>query len=57
MALDVAAMGQHVSARLEVMDRIVRVHLLLPPMLGFFSGMIGNAVRDRGAVLLEDKSG
>ena len=55
MALDITAMGQTIAARLEVQDTLVRVHLVLPPMLGFFSGMIGTAVREGGARMLEDK--
>ena len=56
MALEINAMGQAVSARLEVLDTAVRVHLMLPPMLAFFSGMIGAAVREGGTRMLEDKS-
>ncbi|NIJ08187.1 hypothetical protein FHS31_001804 [Sphingomonas vulcanisoli] len=56
MALEVIAMGQTVSARLEVEDALVRVQLVLPAMLGFFSGMISSAVREGGAKVLEDKS-
>jgi hypothetical protein len=55
MNLEIAAMGQTISARLEVQDTLVRVHLLLPPMLSFFSGIIGNAVREGGERMLEDK--
>ena len=54
MALEIKAMGQLLTARLEVQESIVRVHLDLPPMLAFFSGMISTAVRDGGAKLLED---
>lgn len=57
MALEIGAMGQRVSARLEVLDTLVRVHLTLPPMLAFFSGMIGAAVREGGAKLLDDRRG
>ena len=57
MVLDIAAMGQRVAARLEVMESVVRVHLVLPPMLALFSGLIGAAVRDQGGRLLEDRSG
>ncbi len=56
MTMDIAAMGQTISARLEVQDTLVRVHLILPPMLAFFSGMIGAAVRESGTKMLEDKS-
>jgi hypothetical protein len=57
MALEIAAMGQTMAARLEVHEALVRVHLILPPMLGMFSGMIGAAVRESGTQLLEDKRG
>ncbi|WP_404712510.1 polyhydroxyalkanoic acid system family protein [Sphingomonas sp. MMS24-J13] len=57
MALEIGAMGQTISARLEVHEALVRVHLILPPMLGLFSGMIGSAVRESGTRMLEDKSG
>ena len=56
MAVEIAALGQNVSARLEVEETLVRVHLQLPSMLAFFSGMIGSAVREGGAKLLDDKS-
>jgi hypothetical protein len=55
MALRIGAMGQSIAARLEVEEARVRVHLELPPMLAMFSGMIGNAVREGGARMLEDK--
>ena len=52
MALEVAAMGQTVSATIDVDDRLVRVSFLLPAMLGFFSGAIADATRRKGAQLL-----
>lgn len=55
MALEVIAMGHAVSCRLEVQETLVRVHLVLPPMLAFFSGMIGAAVKEGGTRMLEDK--
>jgi len=36
-----------------VMADCVRVHIELPPMLAYFSGMIGAAVRDQGTKLLK----
>ena len=57
LTLDISAMGQTIAARLEVQDTLVRVHLVLPPMLSFFSGMIGSAVREGGTRMLEDKRG
>lgn len=53
MALEIAAMGQSIPAKLDVMADCVRVHIELPPMLAYFSGMIGAAVRDQGTKLLK----
>ena len=52
MSLEIHAMSQVVHARLEVQETLVRVHISLPPMLAFFSGMIGAAVRESGTMLL-----
>ncbi len=54
--LDVAAMGQEVTASIDVEENKVRVRMLLPPMLGMFSGMIQAALQRKGSVLLEDHS-
>jgi len=53
MALEISAMGQTIPARLEILEAAVRVHVELPPMLAYFSGMIGAAVRDQGTKLLK----
>ena len=55
--LDVAAMGQSVTAQIDVMDTKVRLKVLLPPMLGMFSGLIQGALQKKGSVLLEDHRG
>jgi putative polyhydroxyalkanoate system protein len=55
--LDVTAMGQAVTATVDVMDDKVRLKVLLPPMLGMFSGLIQGALRSKGSVLLEDHRG
>ncbi|WP_156680302.1 polyhydroxyalkanoic acid system family protein [Sphingomonas profundi] len=52
MAVDVKALGQSVSAMLDVQDAAIRVTLRLPPMLSFFSGTIADAVSRKGAKLL-----
>jgi putative polyhydroxyalkanoate system protein len=52
--LDVAAMGQSVMATIDVMDSKVHLKVLLPPMLGMFSGIIQGALQKKGGVLLED---
>jgi len=54
--LDVAAMGQSVTATIDVMDSNVRLKVLLPPMLGMFSGIIQGALQKKGGALLEDHS-
>ena len=54
--LDVAAMGQSVKATIEVNETNVHLRVLLPGMLGMFSGMIQSALQKKGGVLLEDHS-
>jgi len=54
--LDVAAMGQSVRAAIDVMEDRVHLKVLLPGMLGMFSGMIQAALQKKGSVLLEDHS-
>ena len=55
--LDIAAMGQSVATQIDVMDNKVRLKVLLPPMLGMFSGLIQGALQKKGSVLLEDHRG
>jgi putative polyhydroxyalkanoate system protein len=55
--LDVAAMGQSVTAAIDVLEDKVHLKVLLPPMLGMFSGMIQAALQKKGSVLLEDHRG
>ena len=52
--LDVAALGQSVTATIDVEETKVRVKVLLPPMLGMFSGLIQAGLQKKGDVLLED---
>ena len=52
--LNIAAMGEAVNATIEVMDSKVHLRVLLPGMLGMFSGMIQAALQKKGSVLLED---
>jgi putative polyhydroxyalkanoate system protein len=52
--LDVAAMGQSVTATIDVMESKVHLKVLLPGMLGMFSGLIHGALQSRGHALLED---
>ena len=54
--LNVAAMGETVNATIEVMDSKVHLRVLLPGMLGMFSGMIQAALQKKGNVLLDDNS-
>src|SRR3954467_11709306 len=52
--LDVAAMGQAVAATIDVAETKVHLKVVLPPMLGMFSGLIQGALQKKGSVLLED---
>lgn len=54
LSLDVAAMGQSVTATIDVMEDKVHLKVLLPPMLGMFAGIIQGALQKKGNVLLED---
>ncbi|WP_028968952.1 polyhydroxyalkanoic acid system family protein [Sphingomonas sp. URHD0057] len=54
--LDVAAMGQTVTAAIDVMEDKVHLKVLLPGMLGMFAGVIQAALQRKGNVLLEDHS-
>jgi len=57
LALQIAALGQEVNARIDVRETFVRVEMLLPPALAFFGTAIQAALQRGGAVLLEDKRG
>jgi putative polyhydroxyalkanoate system protein len=52
--LDIAAMGQAVTGTIDVLEDKVHVRVLLPGMLGMFSGVIQGALQAKGNVLLED---
>ena len=52
--LQIAAMGESVNATIDVQENVVKLRVLLPPMLGMFSGMIQAALKRKGDVLLED---
>ena len=52
--LDVAAMGQSVTATIDVYDAKIHLKVLLPPMLGMFGGIIQAALQSKGGALLED---
>jgi putative polyhydroxyalkanoate system protein len=56
LRLDIGAMGQSVSAAIDVMEDKVHLQVVLPGMLGMFSGVIQAALQKKGGVLLEDHS-
>ena len=56
LQLNVKAMGQEVNAKIDVMETVVRVEVLLPPMLSFFGNQIQGYLKSVGGQLLEDKS-
>ena len=55
--LDVAAMGQQVTSTIDVEESKVRVRVLLPGILGMFSGVIQAMLQKKGDLLLEDNRG
>ena len=52
--LDVRALGDAVTATIDVEDSRVRVKVLLPGMLGMFAGPIQAMLQKKGDLLLED---
>jgi putative polyhydroxyalkanoate system protein len=52
--LRVQALGDSVQSTIDVEDTRVRVRVLLPGMLGMFSGLIQAGLQQKGSVLLED---
>lgn len=54
--LVIGAMGQQVKSRIDVEERVVRLEVLLPAMLGMFANQIGGFLTRKGGELLEDKS-
>ena len=54
--LEIRAVGEVVNATIDVMESKVHLKVLLPGMLGIFSGMIQGALQKRGGALLEDHS-
>ncbi|MFB0612767.1 polyhydroxyalkanoic acid system family protein [Aurantiacibacter poecillastricola] len=53
MAMSINAMGQVLQGHIDVEDKQVVVHMLLPPALGFLQPMIEAAIRDQGQRMLE----
>ena len=57
LELDIAAMGQSVTARIEVEETLLRVHVALPGLLGMMAKPIEAALRSKGSeLLLEDRT-
>ena len=54
--LQVAALGEAINATIDVMETKVHLKVLLPGMLGMFSGMVQAALQKKGGALLEDHS-
>ncbi|HEX6783960.1 MAG TPA: polyhydroxyalkanoic acid system family protein [Sphingomicrobium sp.] len=52
--LQVSAMGEAVNAAIDVQETKVHLKVLLPGMLGMFSGIVQAALQKKGSVLLED---
>ena len=54
--LQIAALGEAINATIDVMETKVHLKVLLPGMLGMFSGMIHATLQKKGGALLEDHS-
>ena len=54
--MHVAAMGQQVTARIDVEESVVRVEMVLPPALSFFRRAIEAGLRRKGSEMLEYRS-
>ena len=55
--LDITAMGQTITAQIDVQETKVRCRVMLPGMLAFFAGPIEAALNRKGSdLLLEDRS-
>lgn len=54
--LEIKALGEAVNATIDVMEAKVHLKVLLPGMLGMFSGLIQGAIQKKGGALLEDQS-
>ena len=52
--LRVSALGDTVQSTIDVEETKVHVKMLLPGMLGMFSGVTQSALQKKGSVLLED---
>ena len=55
LALRLAALGQPVTGRIDVDERMVRVEVLLPGLLGYLGDKIASRVQREGALLLDKK--
>ncbi len=53
--LEVRALGDSVNATIDVQDTKVHLKVLLPGLLGMFSGAIQAALQKKGGLLLEDQ--
>lgn len=52
--LRIQALGDSIQSTIDVQETKVVVKVLLPGMLGMFSGVIAGALQKKGNVLLED---
>jgi len=51
-----AALGQPVTGRIDVDDRVVRIEMVLPGLLGYLGDRIAGRVQREGALLLDNKN-
>jgi len=55
LAFRVRALAQTVTGRIEVLEEVVRVEVLLPGMLSWVGSVLGGRIRQQATLLLEKK--
>jgi hypothetical protein len=56
VSVRVVALAQPISSRISVDDRIVRIEVALPGLLGVFSRLVADRLQRQGTKLLLDKT-
>ena|SRR5690242_15981745 len=55
LAFRVRALGQTVTGRIEVLQDVVRIEVLLPGMLSWLGSVLSGQIRQQATLLLEKK--
>jgi hypothetical protein len=55
LSFALTALGQSISGHIDVEDRLVRIELLLPDLLGLIAGKLRGRLQKEGQLLLDKK--